>query len=538
MNSGAPAARRWDRSALALLDKPGSTMEGPRRQADREGLHRAARTAGVDRPPAERRLMRSGGRNRMKNGIGAQAMLAAVVLGTGVTGQASAQTQPAPPVAPTREEISPQGSTGQAAPLAPTHVRIEDQIEHAPCALAEPAYANVSVNFATVAFRNLRGVSADELASTWAEFAGHEVPVAALCEIRDRAATILRKRGFVAAVQVPPQRIEKGRRGAVRRPAGQAGRHPGARQGGASEKLIAAQLQGLVDQPYFNSFTAERTLLLAGDLPGYDIRLILRPAGGAPGEVIGDVEVQRRAIELSIGAQNYGSTAIGRYGGIAQLTFNDLLGLGDSSRISLFNTSDTREQDRPSARRGAGARQERAAARGCVRLCLDPAGHRQQPVQCADAYGNGRSHLPFIRSRRLTVRGTGGMDWIDQSLDFGAAPLSDDHLRVPVPARRDCGDRPEKHRQQYGLQRRGAQMGLLRQCRTAQGDPAALAPSADCAAAPASCTAPNLPTSRPRCRPAGHRAAHPGFVRLSSAPQMDAVARLARAGFECAPAGL
>ncbi len=43
----------------------------------------------------------------------------------------------------------------------------------------------------------------------------------------------------------------------------------------------------------FNRFEAERYLLLAGDLPGYDVRLALRSAGRARGEVIGEVTVAR-----------------------------------------------------------------------------------------------------------------------------------------------------------------------------------------------------------------------------------------------------
>ena len=35
-------------------------------------------------------------------------------------------------------------------------------------------------------------------------------PISTVCEIRDRAATILRDAGYIAAVQVPEQRIEDG----------------------------------------------------------------------------------------------------------------------------------------------------------------------------------------------------------------------------------------------------------------------------------------------------------------------------------------
>ena len=38
---------------------------------------------------------------------------------------------------------------------------------------------------------------------SWRDLAGQEMPVAALCDVRDRAATILRELGYLAAVQVP-----------------------------------------------------------------------------------------------------------------------------------------------------------------------------------------------------------------------------------------------------------------------------------------------------------------------------------------------
>ena len=116
-----------------------------------------------------------------------------------------------------------------------------------------------------------------------------------VCEIRDAAATILRRKGYLAAVQVPAQRIENG---VVRfdvlmaklvavQVRGDAGR---------AERLIAGYLERLTGEEVFNEREAERYLLLARDLPGYDVRLTLRPAGTAPGEVIGEVTVVRTPV--------------------------------------------------------------------------------------------------------------------------------------------------------------------------------------------------------------------------------------------------
>ena len=62
-----------------------------------------------------------------------------------------------------------------------------------------------------------------------------------------------------------------------------------------AESVIAGYLNQLTKQPVFNRYDAERYLLLASDLPGYTVRLTLRPAGTVAGDVVGDVTVQRTA---------------------------------------------------------------------------------------------------------------------------------------------------------------------------------------------------------------------------------------------------
>ena len=113
------------------------------------------------------------------------------------------------PRAPTREELTRGQLTDEAANRG-SRLTVVGGVERAPCPLADPRYASVQVNFADVRFEGLRIVDPAALEDSWREFAGREVPIATLCEVRDRAATMLRQMGYLAAVQVPPQRIEKG----------------------------------------------------------------------------------------------------------------------------------------------------------------------------------------------------------------------------------------------------------------------------------------------------------------------------------------
>lgn len=194
--------------------------------------------------------------------------------------------------APTREEIQPDqlapGENRQRLGLS-----VEGGVERAPCPLAQPQFANIQFELNDAVFANLRGASPESLRPAFAEFLGQTVPISTVCEIRDRAASILRSAGYLAAVQVPPQQI--GDDGIVRFDVlmAQMTRIQVRGDPGSSENLIASYLSPLSEMQVFNQREAERSLLLARNLPGFDTRLTLRPAEGSPGEVIGDIRVER-----------------------------------------------------------------------------------------------------------------------------------------------------------------------------------------------------------------------------------------------------
>ena len=221
-------------------------------------------------------MSRPGGLLREIGRLGAlvPTSLAVAVVGFPLAAQAQQQPSPGRDELERGRDLTPQ--FGQ-----PSRLRVDGDIERGPCPLADPAYADIKVNFSKVSFGNLEAVPAGTLDSTWSDVAGREVPIAMLCEVRDRAATQLRQMGFLAAVQVPPQRIEKG--GEVRMDVlvarlvdVQVRGNPGNAGG-----LIAAHLRKLTGEQWFNIRNAERHLLLLRDLPGFDVRLTLRPAGGS-----------------------------------------------------------------------------------------------------------------------------------------------------------------------------------------------------------------------------------------------------------------
>ena len=195
-------------------------------------------------------------------------------LGLLVPATVQAQAQPPVPPAPTREEIQ-RDRLDQRLQTRGEAVDVVDGIERASCPLANPEFADLSFMLSEAKFTGLAPLDPAMLRSAWANYVGREIPVAAVCEIRDRAGTILREAGYLAAVQVPVQTIENGvvsfdvvlaRLGAVQ-VRGDAGR---------SEGALRRYIERLQAQPVFNVDEAERYLLLARDIPDVENRQIGR----------------------------------------------------------------------------------------------------------------------------------------------------------------------------------------------------------------------------------------------------------------------
>ena len=242
---------------------------------------------------------------------------------------------------PTRGELLP--PTPQQARTGPT-LTIDGELERAPCALDRADYADIRLTLSGVEFAGLDRVPGLSLADSYSGYLGRELPLSALCDIQAKANSALQARGYLATVLIPEQNLSDGvadfrvvfGRLTALRIRGEAG---------PSEKLVASYLERLTEQTVFNTRDAERYLLLADDLPGIDVRLSLRPAaGGAPGDLTGEIAVVRRRGALDLNVQNYGSKAIGRFGGLLRGEVYDLTGMGDRTTLALYSTLEFEEQ--------------------------------------------------------------------------------------------------------------------------------------------------------------------------------------------------
>ena len=111
--------------------------------------------------------------------------------------------------APTREEIQ-RGIIDEALKGQAQQLTVDGDVERSACPLAGPEFSDVRFTLKSVDFTGLISVDPASLSASYAEYVGQQVPVSVVCDIRDRAATILRSDGYLAAVQVPPQTIDQG----------------------------------------------------------------------------------------------------------------------------------------------------------------------------------------------------------------------------------------------------------------------------------------------------------------------------------------
>ena len=317
-----------------------------------------------------------------------------------------------------------------APPPAPqSRLEVEGGIERAPCALDGPEFKSIHFVLRGAEFEGLQGLTRAQLAATYAPLMGRDVPISTVCEIRDRAATILRDAGYIAAVQVPEQRITDG---IVRFQVLMAHLTQVRVRGEATgaETVLSAYLNELTKRPLFNRYEAERYLLLAGDLPGYTVRLTLRPAGTAPGDVIGDVTVQRLPAYADFIVQNGGSKALGRWGGLLRGEVFGLTGLGDRTSLSVFSTSDFKEQQTIQVGHDMRLGPQGLSLAGTFTYAWARPAVPDARVLAKTLFGTVELAYPFVRRQSQTIRGSVGMDIINQDVWLDRIKLTSDRLRV------------------------------------------------------------------------------------------------------------
>jgi hemolysin activation/secretion protein len=339
-----------------------------------------------------------------------------------------ALAQQAPISVPTRDDLQPVQPIKEAPK---PRLKVDGDVESAPCALDDPAYANIKIKLSAASFNNLGPVAASELADTFSSYLGNEQSINVLCRIRDAAATKLRSMGYIAAVQVPIQQIENGAvvfevlyaKVTSVRVVGKAGKN---------EQLIESYLSKLADGELFNRFKAERYLLLARDIPGYDVRLSLKPTNTGAGEMIAEITLRHTPVMVDFSSQNFAAASTGRIGGQLRATFNGLTGMGDRTTVSAYATSDFSEQKifQFGHEMLLGDNGLKLGGRVNYALTRPSLGPSIPDIKAKTIFANAELSYPLIRKLALTMRAATGFDFVNQKVQFAGTPLSEDRLRI------------------------------------------------------------------------------------------------------------
>lgn len=338
-----------------------------------------------------------------------------------------ALAQSANPAAPTRDQVDPPPARSESES---PRLRVEGDIERAPCALADPSFANVRIRLREASFANADPVSQADLRGAWSGYVGTDQPISILCDIRDAAATQLRNQGYLAAVQVPVQRIEDGvvrfeviyARVTTIRVLGEAG---------TSARVLERYLSRIATGKPFNRIDAERDLLLARDIPGNEVRLALRPAGTGAGEMVGEVRVQRTPVLADFNLQNLASRETGRIGGQARIQLNGILTGADRASFGIYSTADFDEQQVYQAGYDTliGGRGLRLSARSTYAITRPTIEPMRPEIFGRTFFGSLEASYPLKRSQAFSLTGSTGIEFLEQQLKFEGTAFSEDKLR-------------------------------------------------------------------------------------------------------------
>ena len=372
-------------------------------------------------------------RGRLKVG---SALIAALVWPT----LAHAQQAPAQPQVPaqanpqpSREEVTPPTPTTQ--PQAPTvSVDSRGALVQSSCPFET---SPIRLSLTSVRFTRPDGAALQpQIAQTLMHLPTPtgDQPIKAVCDIRDAANAALRRDGWVASVQIPAQSIDGGElllqvvtaRITEIRVRGTPGPYRGA---------LEARLQELRKLDPLNERDAERALLLAGDIPGLDVQLSLRPAGTQPGDVIGDLLITYRPFTIIANAQNFNSRALGRETLYARAEVYGLTGLQDVTYLGVSSTADFSEQQIVQAGETVGIGQSGLSLGPRIVYAWSKPDLGALDLKTTTLIAGFDITAPLKRSLNTNLRANAGVDYVDQrttvqTTGAGATPLNIDKLRI------------------------------------------------------------------------------------------------------------
>ena len=369
---------------------------------------------------------------------GAPACLAAlsvILAGGGAAAQPAQPAQPAQTTRPaglTREQLNPGQQVAPARRQRPVDVFSGPTREG--CTLSEDP--SLAFDLKRVVVQDEAGIlSEGEKRLALADLLGKRITPRQLCEVRDRLAARIFRRGILARVNIPAQTIVDGvvtfhvfpaRIVAVRIDG----------DVGPVQARIESYLSRLRRRNLFNLDEVQRWLLLANDLPGVQAvaSVVHSTAPGAgPGALDLVVTLRRTAIDETGLVANYNARTLGPWSGLVRLDLNSLTSLGDQTSIVGYSTLGNNRQEVVQVTESA-----RLGPSGLFAQASFSYGHARPGNVLAPLNLTGNSYVgtieadyPLIRLQRRTLLLAGGMDFVNQDTRFAnAQAITDDALRV------------------------------------------------------------------------------------------------------------
>ncbi|WP_293475405.1 POTRA domain-containing protein [Phenylobacterium sp.] len=356
-----------------------------------------------------------------------QALLAAWVW----VGPDLAMAQVSPParggaVAPSRQDLNPEARRGARPPSRDSD--LFSAPAPLPCPLASSALTfrlqGVDVVGSSIAPEDAR--------AAYARLVGTEIPVARICEIRDRLSLILFRKGRLARVEIPEQTISGGRlRIEVTEARIVAVRVRG--DIGPAQDRVEAYLDKLRGMTPFDLDTAQRYLLLANDVPRVRVSAALRPSAEGQGAIDLEVQLSRDPANYLVAGQNTGSESLGPWSVLGRADFNAYTRYGERTTLIAYRTVTDNEQW--IAQVVEEARVGSSGLSGRVSMAYGRSrpggGLAELKLQGVSFVGTAEARYPLIRLRRYSVYASAGVDVVSQKTSFpGGDVLADDQLRV------------------------------------------------------------------------------------------------------------
>lgn len=344
---------------------------------------------------------------------------------------ATAQTPPPTQGIPSREEVTPPAP--EDAPAPSVSVDSREAIVRSNCPFEE---SDLMLNLSALTYARPDGSPVQpEIADALSDvgFATGAQPLKVVCTIRDEANAALARAGYIASVQIPPQNIDTG---TLRLDVITARLTEVRVRGtpGPYSDTLAARVEQLKGLDPLNERDAERALLLAGDIPGLDVQLALRPAGTTPGDVIGDLNITYRPFAILGNAQNYNSRQLGRETVYLRAEAYGLTGMSDVTYIGAQSTVDFEEQRIAQIGHIFGLDSAGTTVGGRVTYAWSRPDLDVLDLRTNTLIAGVDVRHPLVRSLNSNVAVTGGFDYVDQDTRVfnggSGALLNLDKLRI------------------------------------------------------------------------------------------------------------